>query len=466
MKKRFWIAGGLVLAAVIIVVPLLLPLRGQEHPATVVKAVNKVDAHPRPKDDWGTAAVGMAIYGGGQVRTGAASSARLELLEGLVRLSADSIFTVKESVTRQGTLLTTLFLQEGRLWVHLTLDQPHEFTVETGSAVAAVRDTRFSVRVADGETLLSVAEGEVELTAQEQSVTVAAEEQATVEQDQPPSPSEPMSDEERVLWATEGEMPELAPPTPTPVPTATPIKVDVGGDMLYCELTGPAGDLASRNPATGFDVWVQGGNAAQVVVELPSGEVIVLPPHGDIYGWEGRFGGHIQGLPQAGGTYTFTALDANGTPIPGAVASDVYVGGYEPDPPANVRAEVVEAGILVTWDPSPAIPGAFDPSGSPPFGSYSIYLHHEGGELSYGWGHDWPLPETSHLIPFHRQDFDSGDLGSALEEMDDGVYYLELDAFSVAPKGTAGQGTECIAHDPAEGFRIVIEEGQVRIEKP
>jgi len=207
VKKRFWIVGGLVLVAAVAIVLFLLSSRGEEHPATVVEAINKVDARPRPQDDWQPAVADMVIYGGGQVRTGAESSARLELLEGMVRLSADSVFTVKESVTRKGALLTTLFLQEGRLWVHLTPDQPHEFTVETGNAVAAVRDTHFSVKVADGETLVSVAEGEVALTAQEQSVTVVASQQATVEPDQPPSPPEPMSDEERALWVTEGEMP-------------------------------------------------------------------------------------------------------------------------------------------------------------------------------------------------------------------------------------------------------------------
>jgi hypothetical protein len=212
VKKRLWIVGGLVLVAAVATALFLLLTGGQEHTATIAEAVNKVDAHPRPRDDWLPAVVDMMIYGGGQVRTGAESSARLELLEGIVRLSADSIFTVKESVTRQGTLLTTLFLQEGRLWVHLAPDQPHEFTVETGSAVAAVRDTHFSVKVTDGETLVSVAKGEVELTAQERSVTVAAGEQATVEPDQPPSPPEPLSTEERRMWATEGEMSELAPP--------------------------------------------------------------------------------------------------------------------------------------------------------------------------------------------------------------------------------------------------------------
>ena len=158
MKTRFGIIGGLVLLATIIVgvVLLLRPSGEQENTATVVEMVNKVDAHPRSKDDWQPAALGMAIYGGGQVRTGAESSTQLELLEGMVRLSASSIFTVKESATRQGKLVTTLFLQEGRLWVHLTAGQSHEFVVETSNAVAAVRDTRFSVRVAEGETLLSV----------------------------------------------------------------------------------------------------------------------------------------------------------------------------------------------------------------------------------------------------------------------------------------------------------------------
>ena len=452
MKKRVWIAGGLVLVTIIAVLFLRLA-GGQEHPATIVETVNKVDAHARPKDDWQPGAVDMAIYGGGRVRTGAASSARIELLEGLVRLSADSIFTVKNSATRQGKLVTTLSLQEGRLWAHLAPGQPHEFTLETGSAVAAVRDTDFSVRVTDGETLLSVAKGEVVLMAQEQSVTVAALQQATVEPGQPPALPEPMSDEERALWATEGEMPELAPPTE--------MHVDV-----WCGLSGPAGNLASRHPDTALDATVESRNAAQVLVECPSGESVILPSYGDIYGREKRFHGRIQELPQAGGTYTFTPLDADGAPIPGAVASDVYVGGYEPDPPPHIQAEVVEDGILVTWEPSPAIPGAFDPGGSPPRGFYQMSLAGEDG-MSFGWNNvEMPLPETFHLIPLSRQDFGPGDRGLALEEMDDGVYDLSVGAFSVAPEGTAGRGLECESHDPAEDIQIVIEGGQARVEGP
>jgi hypothetical protein len=264
MKKRFWIAGGLMLVAVIVVLFLLLT-GVQEHPATVVEAVNKVDAHPRPKDDWQSAAVGMAIYGGGQVRTGVASLARLELLEGMVRLSAETIFTVKESATRQGTLVTTLFLQEGRLWAQLTSDQPHEFTVETGSAVAAVRDTRFSVRVADGETLLSVAEGEVELTAQEQSVTVRAGEQATVEPDQPPSPPEPLSTEERRMWATEGEMPQLAPPIGE-------VDAGMGGNLSIRGVVRDSSGTVAPDVYVAVTVYREGGGG--VIGQLWNGDLL------------------------------------------------------------------------------------------------------------------------------------------------------------------------------------------------
>jgi inhibitor of cysteine peptidase len=240
MKKGFGIAIGLaLLAAIAIAALLILRPSGEEpeHSAAVIETVNKVDANPHPKDDWRPAVVNMLIYGGGRVRTGAASSARLQLLEGIVRLSADTLFTVKKSASRQGRLETTVSLQEGRLWAHLTPDQPHDFSVETAHAVATVRDTRFSVKASEDGTLVSVAEGEVRLTAQEQSVTVAAGQQATVEPDQPPSPPEPMGGEERELWASEGEVPALAPPPLTPSPTQTPLPMPTRTELSVPTLT-------------------------------------------------------------------------------------------------------------------------------------------------------------------------------------------------------------------------------------
>ncbi len=461
--KGVWIVAGLVAVAAAAAF-FLLRWSGAQGSATLVEAFNQVDAHPRPRQDWGPAMVGMAIYGGGQVRTGVASSARLELLEGVVRLAAESIFTVKECAVRRGEVVTTLFLEDGRLWAHLRADPPHQFSVETASAVAAVRDTRLSVKAAlDGTTLVSVAEGEIELVAQGESVRVVAGQQASVEAGRPPGRPEPMSDEERALWATEGEMPELAPPTPTP---SKPAEVSMWVDV-YSALTGPPGDPASRNPHTKLETHVERGDVRRVQVETPDGEVVIIPSYGDIYGQERRFLRDTQALPQAGGSYTFTALDAAGAPMPGGVMRDVYLGGYEPDPPSHIRAAVVEAGLLVTWDPSPAISGAFEPSGSPPFGFYQITLVGEGTGMVYGWHHAGrSIAEPSHLVPFRRQDFGPGDLGRALEEMEDGIYYLSVTAFSAAPEGTAGQGHECSAHDPAQDIRLIIEGGQVRVEAP
>ena len=249
MKRTLFVAGGALAAIValcllaIVVARVLLPVAEQERQATVVKIANKVDAHPRPQEDWRPAVANMTVYGGGRVRTGVASSAQLDLQEGTVRLSAETIFTVKESSTQRGTLLTTILLQEGRLWAKLTTNEPHVFTVQTSSAAAVVRDTHFTIRVVNGETLVSVADGEVELTAQKQTVVVSAGQQASVEPGKPPSWPQPMSDSERALWAIEGGEQELATPTPTraltevnpptatPLPTTSPEPTATGGAM-------------------------------------------------------------------------------------------------------------------------------------------------------------------------------------------------------------------------------------------
>ncbi len=477
--KRLWLAAGLVLAAAAVAVYFLLIPKIEEHPASIIEAVNRVEAHPRPDDAWQPAVTGMSVYGGGQVRTGSDSSARLTLLEGVVRLAADTLFTVKACETHQNQVITTLFLQEGRLWAHLTAGQPHQFTVETVGAVAAVRDTDLSVRVApDRTTLVSVARGQVALTAQGERVTVTAGQQAVVSPGRPPGAPEPMSDEERRLWATEGEIPELAPPTPTatatptptptpkPSPTATPVKISLWVDV-YGHLTGPAGEPAGQDPLTILEVHTDSDLVAGVTVTTPAGQIITLPPYGDVYGQQRRFTQVVPGLPQTGGRYTFTALAADGQPLPGGVASDIYLGGYEPEPPVGVSAQAVDNGLLVTWKPSPLIPGAFNPAAASSLGFYQISLHLEGRGTAYGWNNSGrPLPETAHLIPLRQQDFGPGDFGQALAQLDDGLYFLDIDAFSVAPPQTVGGGLECSANDPAESVKIIIEAGQVRVESP
>jgi hypothetical protein len=182
---------GAVVLLLAIVAALPLGAHRQKRSAEIAEVVNKVDADPRPKDEWEPAVVGMAVYGGGQVRTHADSAARLEMPESIVRLSAETLLTLKERSARRERPVTTLFLESGRIWVNLTARERHLFTVETNSAVAVVRDARFTVQVVDGRTLVSVAEGEVELAAQDQTVVVPAGQQAQANPGQPPSVPKP-----------------------------------------------------------------------------------------------------------------------------------------------------------------------------------------------------------------------------------------------------------------------------------
>jgi hypothetical protein len=312
------IAGVLLLITGAISVFALQLVSEEENTATVIEMANHVEAHPRPADGWQPATVGMMVYSGGQVRTGTASAAHLRLLEGIVRLSADTLFTVKESVTRQGKLSTELFLQEGRLWLHLTTDQPHELDVETGSAVAAVRDTRFSVKVTDGQTFLSVAEGTVVLTAQGQSVNVTAGQQAVVEPGQPPATPEPMGSEERMLWATEGEMPELAlsastpTPTSTVMPTPTPTSTPVLMPTPAVTLTPALSPTPTFTPTMGGFGIIEG----HYIVDGPFGACTYISVKGVICALDKPFTLTTNGQdPEAGeytGQFTFTPAGMSG----------------------------------------------------------------------------------------------------------------------------------------------------------
>ena len=617
IKKYWWIVGIMLLVG-IGVAYFFLSDSTELNNATIVEVNKIVDAHAQPDDEWETAVPDMLIFGGGRVRTGDNSWAEVSLPEGTVNLSANTIFTVKESETRDGIFSTRLTLGAGRLWINLDTDQTHEFFIETGSAIAAVRDTRFTVRIENGQTLVSVAEGKATLTSETESVVVAAGEQAVAEPGNPPSPAVPMTENERTLWATEGEMPELAPPTPTPTPTATPIpstsgfadtvinfyqgspgwadfadpeaalgppdmiieppfsgfvnlgvrgrltlffeehvivdgpgpdirihgdlesdeliivEVSADGKIFHtfgevpefsdldladinlsqvstirisddrsteqtddtagaeidaveglnivvagegtavftsvdaaCGLSGPAGDLNARDPNTGFGVVVNASAPIRIQVQMPNGDIHNIPQYGDIFdgalfGAEKRFHGGFHGLPQPGDTYTFFATDLDGNRLPNGAAFDTYLGGYEPDPPTNLQAERTDKGIMIRWDASPTIPGSFDPSSSPYRGYYQMTLFGD-DESVFGWNSYSMRTETAHLVPFERAHFGPGDRGQPLNDLKNGVYHLNMAAFSEAPAMSGAVGSECASTDYAEDLQIVIENGEIQI---
>jgi hypothetical protein len=205
-----------------------------------------------------------------------------------------------------------------------------------------------------------------------------------------------------------------------------------------------------------------------VRVDLPDGRSVIIPRFTDAYSsgvdWTTlfRFLGWEPGMPAAGAEYTFTGLDEAGEPIPGARNTDMWVGVEPPDPPTNVRAELTEGGILVSWDEGPIIPGSFEPAGGPQLGFYLVEIYGIGTLESVYVAAS--VSASPHLIPRNKADFVQGkDFGLSLSEMQDGAYSLIPSVISVAPRGSLGKGNEYHNSDPAQGITFTIQGGEISI---
>jgi hypothetical protein len=206
-----------------------------------------------------------------------------------------------------------------------------------------------------------------------------------------------------------------------------------------------------------------------VRVELPDGRSVIVPAATDVFSPEVdqtilfRFSTCEPGMPIAGGEYIFTGLDVAGEPIPEATNTDIWVGVEPPDPPTNVRAEVTEDGILVSWDESPVIPGSFEPAAEPQLGFYQLGISRIGtDELIYGANR---ISASPHLIPQNKADFIEGiDHGLSLSEIEDGTYYLGASVLSMAPAGSLGKALEYNSTDIDQGIIFTIEDGEIIIE--
>lgn len=105
--------------------------------ATLSEIVNVVEARPAEAESFAQANDGFVLAMGSQVRTGQASSVRLDFSEGaIVRVSQNSSFSVRELDTSANNPLTRLALEVGKLWVSLT---GGVLEVETPVGVASVR---------------------------------------------------------------------------------------------------------------------------------------------------------------------------------------------------------------------------------------------------------------------------------------------------------------------------------------
>lgn len=183
--------------------------------------------------------------------------------------------------------------------------------------------------------------------------------------------------------------------------------------------------------------------SSAVRVDLPTGGSVIVPYYTDVFSLDVdfftsfRYSTSLPGLPVAGGTYTFTLLDALGNPIPGATDTDIYVGGYIPEPPTDVTASLVADGISMDWTEAATIPDAFDPANG--IGFYQIGVSQMGGGGVFGA--NW-IAGPPHLIPNSSALFGDHDYGTPLSELADGNYIIIVMSFSVAPEGSAGSGLE------------------------
>ncbi|MGB5926048.1 MAG: FecR domain-containing protein [Dehalococcoidia bacterium] len=388
---------------------------------------------------WIEAEVGMSLGVGDSIKTGDDSSAEITFFDGsTIELQAGTEIEIASLDISADTGSTTITLEQtiGNTISRVTklLDPASRYEVETPTGVVAVRGSVMQVYVIeDGTTWIINLEGDIWAVGEGVELQIP---------------------EGRQCISRPGQPPEL-------------IDVYFQTDA-YLGLNGPA-----TLPPEERDPCVILGIMTSIVVDsvrvdLPDGGSVIVPAVTDVFSPEVdwttlfRFSTCEPGMPIAGGEYIFTGLDVTGEPIPGAINTDIWVGVEPPDPPTNLRAEVIEDGILVSWDESPIIPDSFEPAAEPQLGFYQLGISRiETGELVYGANQ---ISASPHLIPQNKADFVEGaDHGLSLSEMEDGTYYLGACVLSMAPAGSLGKALEYNSTDVDQGIIFTIQNEEITI---
>jgi len=388
---------------------------------------------------WTEAEEGMSLGVGDSIKTGDDSSAEITFFDGsTIELEAGTEIEITSLDISTDTGSTTITLEQtiGNTISRVTklLDPASRYEVETPSSVVAVRGSVMQVYVIeDGTTWITNIEGDISAVAQSVEVQVP---------------------EGRQCITRPGQPPEL---------TDFYFQTDA-----YLGLNGPA-----TLPAEERDPCMILGITTNIVmdsvrVDLPDGRSVIVPAVTDVFspGVEEttlfRFSTCEPGMPIAGGEYIFTGLDEAGKPIPGAINTDIWVGVEPPDPPTNVRAEVIEDGILVSWDESPIIPGSFEPTAEPPLGFYQLGIREMGTDESVYMANQ--ISASTHLIPQDKIDFiTEKDHGLSLGEMEDGTYCIGASVHSMAPEGSLGKVFEYNNTDTDQGIIFTIQDGEITL---
>jgi Flp pilus assembly protein TadD len=169
-------------------------------PAEIISVQGKGEYRDPAATNWKDAIVRQPIGAGNFVRTGDASRMAVLLADQTqIRLAANSMMQIKE--VGDGKQTDTVIKQSaGRSWTQ-SKSVPNHMTVETPTALAAIRGTDWELTVEeDGRSTLTVLSGEIAFSNEQGAVSVAAGEQAVAEQGRAPVKRLIVNPADRVQW--------------------------------------------------------------------------------------------------------------------------------------------------------------------------------------------------------------------------------------------------------------------------
>ncbi len=175
--------------------------------ATLSELQKEVDARNDAVAQWREAAEGQSLFVGGGVKTGDEARARLDISDGaILRLAANSEFTLTDLTAAPTDAVTRLKLAAGKLWVALTgTAEEGVLEIETPIGVATVRGSYMSVEFAEdtGQAVVTCLEGECRLSGTTgQATDLNDDQQAEIAgAGQDPSPAQPMEAAQYADWA-------------------------------------------------------------------------------------------------------------------------------------------------------------------------------------------------------------------------------------------------------------------------
>ena len=227
--------------------------------AQIVSLQGKGEYREAAETRWRDASVRQQLAQGIFVRTGDASRMGVLLSDQTqVRLAANSMIQIK-LVGDNRDRATVLSQSAGRSWTQ-SKNVPNQLTVETPSALAAIRGTDWELVVdEDGSSTLTVLSGEVLLSNDQGSVNIGAGEQARAQKGVAPVKRLLANPRERVQWVSSftvdaSRYPELRKDAgPSGDPQAAALQA-IGEFLRAGELSAARSAvqrLAAEKPATG-----------------------------------------------------------------------------------------------------------------------------------------------------------------------------------------------------------------------